>query len=135
MTHDVLNRDYENLGSVFAEYVTIDITSLDGSGFENVAPEHIDDVLAAKIVGIGDGTLDAKWDHVNDRLHVHTPTGAHNHNVPGDSSGTTANAEFDANGNLAVGAGGSIAANSATGADPVAAGTAVGQVRIKFEGK
>ena len=90
--HDVLDRELENLGSIMAEYLTIDITSLDGSGYEDVAPGHVDRVLGAKVVGQADGSLQIGWDHANDRLHVHNPTGSHNHNVPADSSGTTANA-------------------------------------------
>lgn len=127
MTHDVVERNVENFGSVMAEYVTIDITSLDGADFEDFAPGTISDPYGVEVVGVA-GDYKVDWDHVNERLRV-KPGGSHNHPVDADNSGTTANAEFDANGNLNVGNGGSIEAPGEVGS-----GTAVGEIKLRAEG-
>lgn len=46
MTHTENSREKENFGSLTAEVLTIDISSLDAAGQENsVSPNHIDTVL------------------------------------------------------------------------------------------
>lgn len=129
----------ENLGALVVDYVTVDITSLTNAGGEPISSwldkTDISVIEGASVVGQSDGGYHFAYDHTTEEVHAKYPVGSHTHNVPADSSGTTANAEFDANGNLAVGSGGSIEGSAATTGDDVPAGTAVGEVKLRLEGR
>lgn len=137
MTHSTTVVREGNGGDHTYVVADVDISSLDSAGaepFDAGAEFSMDFVLGASVEGQANAGYQVAWDHVNEQIAVKHPTSAHGHNVPGDSSGTTANAEFDANGNLAVGAGGSIEGAASSTADDVAAGTNVGEVRLVFKG-
>lgn len=57
---------------------------------------------------------------------TNAPATSHTHNLPGDASGTTVNAELDGSGNLAVGGGGSIEAADPAPEHARVAGKAIG---------
>jgi hypothetical protein len=69
MTHTEVSRNVENYGSLKAEVLEIDISSLDNAGVETgVSPEHLDDVQSVSShVSGGTGEV-VSWDETNDQL-------------------------------------------------------------------
>jgi len=77
MTHTVVDRELENLGSYFAEVLEIDISSLSSAGTETgVSPNHLDDVYGfyAHVSG-GTGQV-ISYDETNDELEVTDGSGS-----------------------------------------------------------
>jgi len=74
MTYDTLNRDRENAGSLSVVYHTIDITALDDTGTENYDPENAGingaDRFGVDVVGQGDTSVVAQWDHTAGELNI-----------------------------------------------------------------
>lgn len=81
MTHTNTTRELENFGSLHAEILEIDISSLDAEGTENsVAPTHLDTVegFTAHLVdaqGTGEFAFPG-WNASSDTLYVHNGTSA-----------------------------------------------------------
>lgn len=76
MTHTNTSREVESFGSLAAEVLEIDITSLDNAGTEtSVSPSHVDTVLGfAGHLKDGEGDIadmDFGWNETASELHVH----------------------------------------------------------------
>lgn len=81
MTHTNTTRELENFGSLHAELLEIDITSLDRAGEEdNVGPTHLDSVEGFTAHRSGrtsngvDGEFQYGWNETSNVLNVHNTT-------------------------------------------------------------